>query len=629
MSSVTTAEATSLTPSAGEHQAPFDSHRLFKSLTLLGFAVPVGGYLWFIQHYGVNVVWRDQWSDVNLIRVFHAGKLSVGTLWTPHNQNRLLFPNLLVVFLAQTTRLNLLVEMYIGALLLFASVTLLIWTHKRRSPSTPWILYCPVAILLLSFVQYENTLSGFQVCWYFVLAALAASLFFLDNPRFGWPVLTCAMVAAVIGSYSAIQGLFIWPVGLLLLYQRRRSLQYLATWVAGAAITGALFFYHLGASSYGESSGSISSALHNPVLAAKFFFLAIGDVVGAWIPWPLPWRGPNASRSVSDAALLLGVVIFVIAVWVVIKCLRRDEEGPSPVGVALIVFGILFALSIATGRSTLIGLWYAGSSRYTTFDLLVLVGSYLALLGRQPTPLRTGDRAHPPPHGQGETRTTLTQLAGRFTREGKTSGAIVRGSLAVIIGVQVVLGLLSGIAGGRSTHQVGLATEDVIVNINQAPPEVVERIYFGGPDIAFVRQMAVVVERLRLTFLASSTGYLTHQKEGLDVGVWAGGTTSPVTPWRGLRDGQVVSVDAQHFSGGSGGPLIVSECNANALSDPKACETAETVKVFPGPDGSIHARFRVTTGAVGDGSCSHGQVCYIGVSSPRDASLQSFAEISF
>ena len=631
MSSVTTAEATPLAPGRGEQKGVFTRPRLINALAILGFAIPVAAYLWFIQHYGVNVVWRDQWSDVNIIRHLHAGTLSLGTLWTPHNQNRLLFPNLLVVFLAQTTRFNLLVEMYVGALILIGSIALLIWTHKRRSPSTHWIFYCPVAILLLSFVQFENTLSGFQVCWYLVFGALAVALFLLDSPRFGWALLAWAIAAAIVGSYSAIQGLFIWPIGLLLLYQRRRHLGYLLTWAAAATATAAVFFYHLGTSSYGESSTSISTALHDPVLAAKFFFFAIGDVVGAWIPWPLPWRGPTASRSVSDAALVLGVVIFALAVWVVIKRLRRDVQGPTPIGVGLIGFGVLFALSIAMGRSTLIGLWYAGSSRYTTFDLLILVGSYLALLGPRPTASSpAGDRSRPLARRDSETRLDrFRTLAETFTREGKTSGAIVRGSLAIIIGVQAVLGLLSGIGGGRSTHQVGLATEDVIVNINQAPPSVVFRIYFGGPDVAVIRQMAVTLERLRLTFLASNTGYLAHQREGLDVGVWAGGTTSPVTPWRGLRNGEVVSVNAPHFSTPSKGALLVSECNAGALSDPKACETAATVTVVPGSDGSIHARFRVATGAVGDGTCDVGQACYIGVSSPHDPALLSFAEITF
>jgi hypothetical protein len=482
---------------------------------------------------------------------------------------------------------------------------------------------------LLSLVQYENTLSGFQVCWYMVLAALALTLFFLDSPRFGWPVMLGAMAAAVVGSYSAIQGLFIWPIGLVLLYQRRRSLHFLLAWVGTAAVTAALFFYHLGSSSYGESSGSISAALSHPVPTLKFFFLAIGDVVGAWIPSLLPWGGPTASRMVSDAALLLGAVIFAIATWMVVRHFRREGGGPSPIGIALIGFGVLFALSIATGRSTLIGLWYAGSSRYTTFDLLILVGSYLMLLDRRPAPSQVPSPAIAYTAGVGKSWLSRAGTsAWTSVRDGKRSGAVVRGILVVIICVQVILGLLSGLAGGTSTRQVGLATEDVIVNISQAPDSMLERIYFGGPNFP-LRQMAAVAHRLRLTFLASNAGYLTQEREGLDVGVWAGGTTSPLTPWRGLRNGEVVSVHWQHFSGYPKRALIVTECNSGALSDPNACKTTDTVTVFPRADGSIQARYKVTTGTVGDGTCDAGQACYIGVSSPHDPSLLSFAEITF
>ena len=49
------------------------------------------------------------------------------------------------------------------------------------------------------------------------------------------------------------------------------------------------------------------------------------------------------------------------------------------VGVAMICFGLLFALSVADGR-TVFGPSGASAWRYTTYDLLVLAGAYLALL---------------------------------------------------------------------------------------------------------------------------------------------------------------------------------------------------------------------------------------------------------
>ena len=135
MNTVVSSEAASLTPDAGGRNRTRPSSRLLDRLAILGFAIPAAAYLWesSLVSYGVNVIWRDQWSDVKVIRHWHAGTLTLSTLWVPHNQNRLLFPNLLVVLLAQTTHFNLLVEMYIGALILFASIALIIWTHKRRS----------------------------------------------------------------------------------------------------------------------------------------------------------------------------------------------------------------------------------------------------------------------------------------------------------------------------------------------------------------------------------------------------------------------------------------------------------------------------------------------------------------
>ena len=481
-------------------------------------------------------------------------------------------------------------------MLLVAAIGLLIWTHKRRSPSTPWIFYCPVAILLLSFVQFENSLSGFQICWYLVLAhAGRRFLFFLDSPRFGWPLLAWAMAAAVVRKLLGRA----WPIHLARGFAAplpAPALPSLSPDVArgrGSDHGGFLL---------SPRGVLVRRVLHQyllrpPTSGPGRQVLLPGhrrrggrvDPVAAPVGWS------TTSRQVSGAALLLGVVIVVIAAWVVFEISRQDEEDPSPIGVALIAFGVLFALSIATGRSTLIGLWYTGTSRYTTFDLLILVGTYLALVGRRNVP------AHEHPHlnsGDGAENQPFRSTVARIfrTRDRKVS-IILGASLAVIICVQVVLGLLSGLAGGRSTHQVGLSTEDVIANINQAPDSVVYRIYWGA-SVSYVRQYAPVVERLRLTFLDSTAGSLTSQREGLDVGVWEGGTTSPVSPWRGLRDGEVVSLNAPHFSVRSARPPTVSECNANALVDPKACATTGTVTVIPRADGSIHTPFTVTTGAV-------------------------------
>ncbi len=397
-------------------------------LTVLGFGLPVVTYFWSIYHFGVNVIYEDQWTDVNVIAHSYSGTLGWKLLWAQHNETRLLFPKLLVVLLAHTTHLDLFVEMFLGAILLVLTTATIIVAHRRRSPSTPWLYYCPVAIVLFSLVQYQNTLWGFQVAFYITLCSLGIALWLLDAPVLTKLALMGAISAAVVGSLSSLQGLLIWPAGLILLYHRRRPWGFALTWVV-AGIATVAFYLH-------GYVFSPASSIHVPSQIAKFFFLEIGDIVGQSIP--------NTAQGGNNAVLVLGIAIFVCAVYAVFRCgIRRDDRGGGPVGVALICFGLLCALVTAIGRSSL-GLWEASASRYTTNDLLILVGTYLALL----------DRARAQAH---------------ITGWGKGTFIAFRSGVVALICLQVVLGTYNGLPAERTFSADQASTEDVVVNIARAP----------------------------------------------------------------------------------------------------------------------------------------------------------------
>ena len=124
--------------------------RALIALTAIGFAIPVVAYFWFVHHYGVNAIWLDQWDDINLI-----GHPTFGNLWALHNENRILFPNLIVLILASTIHFNIHTEQYVSGVMLVAAVRLIILAQKRRSPSIPWLYYCPVVFVMLSLVQFQ------------------------------------------------------------------------------------------------------------------------------------------------------------------------------------------------------------------------------------------------------------------------------------------------------------------------------------------------------------------------------------------------------------------------------------------------------------------------------------------
>jgi hypothetical protein len=431
---------------------------------LLALAVPVVAYFWFINRYALDVLYYDSWSNIYLI--WHPFNL-----WDQHNENRTFFPNIIVVLLGYTTHFNVVAEEFLGGVMLVAATGLLIAAHKCRSPSTPWLFYCPVALVMLSFVQAGNTLWGFQMAWYLVMLALAASVFLLDRPHLTRLVLAAAIVAAVVGSYSSLQGLLIWPVGLVLIWRRRRSRRVAAIWIGSAVVTTALYFFHF---NYSQTYSDKSYLFSHPIAALKLFFFVLGNVFGAKVFDNTGTHIPNAPDAAMGVVIALGVVVFAVATWVVIVYgLRGDDAGGSPIGVAMVCFGVLFALSTALGRispipTDLIG----GPSRYTTFPLLVIAGSYLAL-------------RHRPPPRAGRSPALADQPGQVVAVPGGTTAWLIRASypvvLAVVIGavgLSVVLGTRVGLDYGRYWHQREVVMADITANLPEVPDSLIDTDLF-------------------------------------------------------------------------------------------------------------------------------------------------------
>jgi hypothetical protein len=421
-----------------------------KVLTVVGFAIPVIGYLTLLRHYQMDALIGDQWNDVPLIRASYGHFPDWTSLWALHNGNRMLFPNLIVVALAHSVHYNIEVEQDLGAIMLLAATTLFIFSHKRRSPGTPMLFYCPIAFLTLSLVQWQNTLWGFQMAWYLVLLSLAATIAFLDRPILTVPTFVGAAVVAVVGTYSSTQGLLIWPVGLLLLYSRRRPKWAFVSWIAIAAVAAVLYFYNFAGSGRADSPGN---SLGHPWTAIKFFFYALGDVVG------VQWRNgvpPN------PAVYVFGVVTLVLVVLVLAKWgFRRDEHSGAPIGIALLVFGILFALLLTEDR-VIFGYKAAAQSRYTTNDLLVLAGIYLTALSGLTSSLRATNIDD----AERETRPPNRVIAWCRGCVNRIDRRLILGIAVVVIAIQVASGVHYGPPGARGFNQTSSVSASITRNID-------------------------------------------------------------------------------------------------------------------------------------------------------------------
>jgi hypothetical protein len=448
-----------------------------KALGVLGLALPVAGYFWFIHRYAVNMIWNDQWKDIALIQQAHDGTLNLGTLWAQHTANRILFPNLIVLAIAYTTHFNVVIEEYVSAVMLVTATGLVIAAHRRRSPSTLLIAYCPVALLMFTFAGgstfYDggNTLWGFQMAWYLVLVALALTLFLLDRHMLGQFALAGAVAAAIVGSFSSIQGLLIWPVGAILLVLRHRSRVQLTVWIASAIATTALFFYHYTSGPGASQPGYLTS---EPVTSVKYFLFSIGDnIFGQQLL--------HAPSREADGALIVGVGVLAVTLWLIATTgFRRDKESAAPLGVALIWFGLLFAVMITASRAWQ-GFWQ--THRYTMFDLLVWVGCYLTLLGqpkRFSSPER-GDRSFSTVWRQRERNTGVLLLL-----------------FVALVAAQTLFATASGITDAASWSGRQVADADVTANISIVTDALLQK-EVGDYPASFIRQMAAYAKAQRLS----------------------------------------------------------------------------------------------------------------------------------
>jgi hypothetical protein len=466
--------------------------RLVNVLTALGFGLPVASYLWLLNHYSVNVVVSDQWDDVTVIRASYSHVIDWGTLWAQHNENRIFFPNLVVILLSRVAHFNIRVEEAFSTTMLVAAIALIIWAHKRRSPSTPWLYYCPVALLMLSLVQFGNTLWGFQMAWFMVLLALATAMVLLDRFTLTWLTMVGASAAGVVGSFSSLQGLLIWPVGLVLLYHRRRPWPLVATWATLGAASAILYLHNFNTKT---AAPPPSYALGHLLASVKFFLFAIGDVVG--IPFTVHQPGNNA-------ILLLGLLLVVLGIAAVAAYgIRRDDQRGSPIGVALIVMGFLFAATITEGRGVF-GYWAASASRYTTFDLLVPAGIYLALLGRPERSAVQLDSAASDDLDTHSDESRPPRPAVRVPAWARRAAfPIARVLIIAVIAVQIAFAIPNGISGARGNYVYQAQAVPVLRNIHHEPDAQVQYHLYLFVEAPYIRSRALVLEKHHLSVFAS------------------------------------------------------------------------------------------------------------------------------
>jgi hypothetical protein len=309
----------------------------------------------------VDVPYWDEWEWSQLVFAAHRHTLTFARLWEPHNEHRILIPNLMMLGLDALGGWTPVREQLIS-LALLALTQLGIWLLICRTvpAARRGVCFLASTVLLLGLAQYENLDWGFQMAWFLCDLAAVAVVVLLTRPRGAARDLALAAVIATVASLSSSQGLLAWPVGLLAIWLVPRGrLTRTGVWAAaGIAVT---FLVRAGAPGDPQNHVPLS---HVGVLA---------EYVLAYLGAPLA-TSYHLPGSLAAGGVLLLWLAALTTVWWQAPPIRRVRLAPW---LALAAYSLAAAAATAPVRAGL-GLEQATSSRYVSIATLAWVAALAA-----------------------------------------------------------------------------------------------------------------------------------------------------------------------------------------------------------------------------------------------------------
>jgi hypothetical protein len=318
--------------------------------------LPVALQAAIVWMFGTRMLLWDEFVYVSAFREIGEGKPWLHWIWQQHNEHRIVWTKLLFFAHAGASGWNLLIDMYVSALLTGLNAWG-IWKLYRATGSAKPAYFLPVALLLCSLAQYMTILYGLMTCHYFTLAGMIWAIVFLM--RGTWMGLAAAIACAFAALASTLSALVIMPIGLFVLLATRQKPAQCVTWIAAMLLGAFTYFY-----SY-QSPGITPVNWGSPAAiwqATVTFLVCLGS--------------PLSAGSVSWASPL-GVATLVVFAMLGLGLRAEGTRGHAGL-VALGLIGIGSAAAVAAGRSALgpaVGL----ESKYVAYSTLALVAPYLGL----------------------------------------------------------------------------------------------------------------------------------------------------------------------------------------------------------------------------------------------------------
>ncbi len=327
-----------------------------------------------VNTYRVDVPFMDQWNFVSILGKFYQGTLSIRDLWLQHNEHRLVFPQIVMLLLAEVSRWNISYELAFSLFLAVGILSILVWqirnTETRLQVRLRWLLPI-VSVMVFSLAQGENWLWGFELQVFMNVLAVVAGLVLLGQPAHRWAFFG-AILLGIIATYSFANGVLYWFLGLFTLLllaidDRRLRTSRLVLWAATAILTigSYMYDYH----TPGQHP-SLLVALQQPLLYLQYVLVYLGIPVTVGSSQCVAYGlACDQVAAVAVAAGVSGLVLFgLIIAWLA----RRIPPTVLAPYIGIGLYGVLSAFLTGIGRVGF-GIDQAMASRYVTISSLMWI----------------------------------------------------------------------------------------------------------------------------------------------------------------------------------------------------------------------------------------------------------------
>lgn len=343
---------------------------------------PVLLSFYYVNRFGVNVVWEDQWGLLPVFMKHDAGTLTLLDFWKQHNEHRHCIPKMVMYALAFATRWNVVAEMWVSQAMLLGMLTILLSVLWRECASKyrVWAMV-PVACLTMGLRQSQNMLFGWQIGFVMIATSAVAALYCLylmNRPRLRALKFAGAVVAATVATCSGGSGPLVWIAGLvpleLLPIPRRSKTVFFVSWACLGMAAWFLYFW-----GYQQPKDARPLGF-SPLYGLAYLGGALYPI--APLSGSLPINDPRTHMAFMDVvlplAIVAGAIIVLLALVSAVVSFTKRKGSAYSLWLGIILYALLAGGATTVGRSAW-GIGEALATRYSTFSGLAVIGIYCIL----------------------------------------------------------------------------------------------------------------------------------------------------------------------------------------------------------------------------------------------------------